>query len=85
MIELYTRPNCPHCTKAKTILKSVGAHFQEYVVDVTVTKEKLLEMYPGVKTLPVVVINGEYIGGYLQLEQRLNEDRENIGKTFLAG
>jgi glutaredoxin len=42
-------------------------------------------MYPGVKTLPVVVINGEYIGGYLQLEQRLTEERENIGKTFLAG
>ena len=84
MIELYTRPGCTYCDKAKGMLRSVGALYQEHIVDVHITKEALMEQFPGAKTLPIVVINGTHIGGYMQLEQRLIEEREHIGKSFLA-
>jgi len=84
MIELYTRPGCTYCDKAKTLLRSVGASFTEHVVDVTISRGELMEQFPTAKTLPIVVINGVHVGGYMQLEQQIIEQREHIGKSFLT-
>jgi glutaredoxin len=84
MIELYTRPGCTYCDKAKGMLRSIGASYTEHVVDVNISRKELLEQFPTAKTLPIVVINGVHIGGYPQLEQQIVEQREHIGKSFLA-
>ncbi len=83
MIELYTRPGCLYCDRAKSILRSVGANYVEHIIDVTISRQNVLELFPNVKSLPIVVINGVNVGGYTELEQLVVEQREHIGKSFL--
>lgn len=84
MIEIYTKSGCAHCEKAKTILNSVKADYTTFTVDVDLTREEVVSRFPFAKSYPIVVINGEFVGGYEQLEQRIFEQRENIGKTLLV-
>jgi hypothetical protein len=43
-----------------------------------------VDKFPFAKSYPIVIINGKFIGGYTELEQRIFEERENIGKTLLT-
>ena len=85
MIELYTKQNCPYCVKAKNVLNSLNVQYSNYVVEQDISRDSILEMFPLARSYPIVVVNGEFIGGYTELEMRVFEERENFGKQFLAG
>lgn len=42
MITLYTKDYCPYCVKAKNLLTSIGAAYEE--VDITDNQELLMEI-----------------------------------------
>jgi glutaredoxin len=84
MIEIYTKSGCASCDKAKTILNSLNVNYKTYVVEQDLTREELMDKFPFAKSYPIVIINGKFIGGYTELEQRIFEERENIGKTLLT-
>jgi len=75
--EIYTKTNCPYCTKAKFLLKSKDISYTEYhiVADPiqesnsqnNVTKAQLLERAPHARTVPQIWLDGNYIGGYTEL------------------
>lgn len=67
-IEVYSKENCPFCVKAKYLLDAKGLAYTEKKVGVDVTREELLEIAPQARTVPQIVIEGEVIGGYDQLE-----------------
>jgi glutaredoxin 3 len=73
-VEMWTKKNCPYCTRAKSLLNTHNIPFTEKVLDVNFTKEQLVETYPSAKSYPVIVIDGFYIGGYTQLATKLNEE-----------
>lgn len=73
-VEIYSKTSCPHCSRAKNLLKTHNIQFNESVLDVNFTREQLLEKFPSAKTFPVIVVDGFYIGGYTQLATRLNEE-----------
>lgn len=63
-IEVYTTKVCPYCVRAKNLLKSKGAAFEEH--DVTgddAAREALLKRANGMRTVPQIFINGQHIGG----------------------
>lgn len=63
-IEVYTADYCPYCTKAKNLLKSKGASFEE--IDVSGDDDArmaLVEKANGMRTVPQTFINGKHIGG----------------------
>ena len=68
-LELYTKNNCSTCTYTKKILREKNIIFTEHVVGVNVQRETVLGQFPQVKLLPIVVIDGEYIGTKEQLFQ----------------
>lgn len=74
-VVIWSKPNCPYCTSAKEILRDFNLPFTEKVLDRDFTREILLETYPTAKTFPVVVVDGFYIGGYNQLSEKLNEQK----------
>jgi glutaredoxin len=84
MIELYTTENCNYCTKAKNVLNSLKVEYKSYTVGKEVSRDFIMGKFPNAKSYPVVVVNGEYIGGYNELEMRVYEDRNNFGKTLLV-
>lgn len=63
-IEIYTKAFCPYCTRAKRLLESKGAAFEEF--DITMGGERRAEMLQranGRTTVPQVFIDGCHIGG----------------------
>ncbi len=71
-ITIYTSEMCPYCIKAKKLLKMLNLNFEEINVDNNFDEmyEKLNEKYnqKGISTVPQIIINDHYIGGYDDLE-----------------
>ena len=85
MIEIYTKADCPYCTKAKQLLRDRQIPFTEQKLNEDFTREILLEKFPDAKSFPVVVIDGFRIGGYTELNQKLNEETQNTQKLLTEG
>ena len=81
-VVVWSKPDCPYCVKSKSILRNFNIQFEERVLGQDFTREQLLENYPTAKTFPVVVVDGFYIGGYTQLEQKLNEEFKDTRKLL---
>jgi glutaredoxin 3 len=62
-IEIYTTPFCGYCSRAKSLLDSKGAEYEE--TDVMMDEKKRAEMRERSKrsTVPQIFINGQHIGG----------------------
>ena len=62
-IEIYTTPFCGYCARAKGLLDSKGAAYEE--VDVMEDAAKRTEMRDRSRrtTVPQIFINGQHIGG----------------------
>jgi glutaredoxin 3 len=60
---------------AKTLLKNKGIVFEERMIGVNWTREQLLESIPQARTVPQIILNGEYIGGYDQLRAHFNKGK----------
>ena len=68
-VEIYSIPNCPYCVRAKglaerkgheVIYKMMGAEFQP---------TEVRELFPTARTFPQIIVDGEKIGGYTELEK----------------
>lgn len=66
-VTIFTKPGCPFCAKAKTLLEEKGLGFEEVVMgrDATFTTLKAVS---GRETVPQVYIGGKHIGGSDDLE-----------------
>lgn len=62
-ITVYTKPNCPQCSRTKAMLKNKGFNYEE--VDVT-TNEEIVEylLSKGFQALPVVETDKEMWSGF---------------------
>lgn len=68
-IEIYTKDNCGYCVAAKSLLDSKKMEYVTYNMPEQISLEDLKEKFPHARTFPVIVINGEWIGGFDQLQQ----------------
>ncbi|MGL6044802.1 MAG: glutaredoxin 3 [Sandaracinobacteroides sp.] len=63
-IEIYTKFLCPFCTRAKSLLKSKGADFEEHDISLGGPRRaEMLARASGRTTVPQVFIDGRHIGG----------------------
>ena len=67
MIRLYGREDCIWCKKAKELLEVRNIPFRYYIIDKDVSRSWLLEEFPYLKTVPIVIKDGLLIGGYEEL------------------
>lgn len=68
---VWSKQFCPFCDKAKALLKSKGYEIEERKIGDGYTKEQLLEAIPSAKTVPQILLNGEYVGGFTELQAYL--------------
>ncbi|WP_206483053.1 glutathione peroxidase [Thalassotalea sp. G2M2-11] len=61
-ISMFTKPNCPYCQKAKTLLAEQGLAFVEIEVGQSVSLAAL-KAVTNADTVPQVFIDGQHIGG----------------------
>ena len=63
-VTIYTRPMCPYCVRAISLLKQKGVDFEE--IDAGFDPEKKKEMVQranGARTFPQIFVGDEHIGG----------------------
>ncbi|MFP4016131.1 MAG: glutaredoxin 3 [Halanaerobiales bacterium] len=74
-VEIYTMDWCPYCTRAKSMLESIGLGYREY--DVTEEGDTYDEMKErsGQETVPQIFINDDHLGGYDDLIEKLTSGK----------
>jgi len=77
MIEIYGKPQCPFCEKAKSLCETRGFKYTYKSLGTDYTREELMEQFPNARTVPQIVINGEKIGGYDQFTQYIDDTGYN--------
>ena len=77
MIEIYGKPMCPFCEKAKQFCEMHGFEYTYKSLGTDYTKEELLEQFPGARTVPQIIVGGTKIGGYDKLANYIEETNYN--------
>lgn len=73
MITVYSRPGCKWCETSKSLLELKGIEYNELMLDVDITVDQLKQLVPGAKSVPQIMNDGTYIGGYKELTQYLEK------------
>lgn len=65
---IYTKDPCPFCVRAINFMTEEGIQFEE--IDLTDTPEKIQQIKDetGWRTVPIIMINNQLIGGYTDLK-----------------
>ena len=70
-IEMFTGPGCSYCEAAKSLLLRRQLAFTERDVSDPAVLVEFRERLPRVRSIPQIFIDGEHIGGYEDLELKL--------------
>jgi len=73
MILIYGKPMCPFCDRAKALCEQRGFAYEYKSLGTDYTKEELLENFPGARTVPQIVVNGNKVGGFDGFTKYLEE------------
>ena len=89
MYKIYSKDNCTYCTAAKSLLSSKNIPFVELKIGKDVTKESLLEVVPGARSVPQIFHtdnfgNENYVGGYDNLVKHLKETSDDTGRAYIT-
>lgn len=88
-ITIYTKDSCSHCLSLKEELNILGLPFSEIKIgnEADITTEQFKEYFPDVKTVPLMFVDGECVGGYREFKERYKHQaisdllRENVCKV----
>ena len=72
MIEIYSKENCAYCTWTKALLERKGLNYSEKKLGREFTREFILETFPNDRTFPIILVDGNNVGGYEGLQTYLN-------------
>ena len=72
-ISLFTKPGCPHCAKAKSLLDSKGYSYEHIELGSRGVTYNSLKAITGEGTTPQVYVDGKRIGGAEDLESWINQ------------
>ena len=70
---VWSKYHCPYCDQAKALLTSKGIQFEEKKIGDGYSKEELLEAVPNARSVPQIFLDGELVGGFNELKQKLTE------------
>ena len=69
-IDIYGKDNCPFCDKAVFLAQQViqeSSHTYNYwKLGKDFGREDMLEKFPGARTFPQIIVDGEKIGGFTE-------------------
>lgn len=63
-VTIYTKQTCPYCVRAKQLLETKGATFEEIRIDLQPQRrEEMIERAGGRGTVPQIFIGATHVGG----------------------
>jgi glutaredoxin 3 len=81
-VQIYTKEDCPYCTRAKALLRRKGVAFEEIDVERDDEMRAWLVEATGQRTVPQIFVNGRSLGGYSDVEAL---DRQGELDSILRG
>lgn len=79
-VAVFSRQGCPHCSRAKGMLRDVGIPFEALELNKAYT-DRTLRAVSGATSLPQVFINGEPIGGADELANWLDDYGRRVTRS----
>jgi|TARA_R110001606_G_scaffold384112_2_gene546782 glutaredoxin 3 len=67
-VEIYSKPQCPYCVQAKALAERKGYNVIYKMLDEDFDREALMETFPGARTFPQIIVDGEKIGGFTEFK-----------------
>jgi len=67
-VEIYSKPQCPFCVQAKALAEREGHELTYKMLDEDFDREALMETFPGARTFPQIIVDGEKIGGFTKFK-----------------
>ena len=77
-IIIFYKDKCPYCTMAIKLVKNNKCLYKKYMInDATevikkLSEDKTIKINLQHRTVPIIIINGKFIGGYTELKKLLN-------------
>lgn len=71
---VYTKLDCPYCTKVKTVLEMKNIHFIEKVLHIDFDRKQFYEQFGEGSTFPQVIMNEQKLGGCTDTVRYLREN-----------
>ena len=65
-VKVYSKYNCPHCVRAKALLKNMNINYHEINIEEDISAKDFL-VSQGLRTLPQIYSGNTLIGGADQL------------------
>jgi glutaredoxin len=70
---IWSKYNCALCDQAKALLNQNSIPYEDRRIGEGWAKEDLLEVVPRARSVPQIFLNEEYVGGFLELRQKLTQ------------
>ena len=67
-VEIYSKPQCPYCVQAKALAEREGYELTYKMLDEDFNRETLMETFPGARTFPQIIVDGNKIGGFTEFK-----------------
>ena len=75
MFIIYGKNECPMCMKIKMVLEMLGKEYDYRELDKDYTEEEFQQLFPDVRMLPQIMLEGKVIGDANQTLKYLKEHR----------
>tara|TARA_B100002019_G_scaffold291734_1_gene312761 strand:+ start:1584 stop:1835 length:252 start_codon:yes stop_codon:yes gene_type:complete len=73
MIEIWGKPACPSCMKAKQLCEMRQFKYTYKELGKDFDREEVFEEFPTARTFPQIKVNGKAVGGYEQFASHIEE------------
>ena len=74
-VVIYSKPQCPFCVQAKALAEREGHDLTYKMLDEDFDRETLLETFPGARTFPQIIVDGEKIGGFTEFKALVDKSK----------
>ena len=75
IVEIYSKPACPFCVQAKALAEREEHDLTVKMLDVDFDREVLMETFPGARTFPQIIVDGDKIGGYQEFKKLVDGEK----------
>ena len=73
MYTIYSKPSCGYCLQAKNLLEQNKLEFEYKQLGTNYSLQEFMELFPNARSFPMIVKDGECIGGFNNLVEHLKQ------------
>lgn len=76
MIKIYATESCPWCKKARALAEQHNLPYEYKIIFSDEDKQEFRRLFADAKTVPQIMWNDKYIGGYEDFAAEIENTRE---------